>query len=147
MILFADKIDEGRNMKVHFWISVSISAVLVLYIGMCHLYCFIRSAKPKGLVIIQQEHSYDEINVVSYELDSIHQPEDEVNEQSLDGNFIDNDVYRPNVTDDSANLMVHIAQTSPTDTHRNDYENMYQPIVRERHDSHCYSQCVSDGLD
>ncbi|CAG2190996.1 unnamed protein product [Mytilus edulis] len=100
----------------------------------------------KGLAIIQQEHSYDEINVVSYELDGIHQPEDEVNEQSLDGNFVDNDVYRPNVTDDSANLMVHIAQTSPTDTHRNDYENMYQPIVRERHDSHYYSQCVSDGF-
>ncbi|CAC5369018.1 unnamed protein product [Mytilus coruscus] len=71
----------------------------------------------------------------------------DVHQQRHDGNFIDSNVSRRNVTDNTSNSTMQLLQTRPTDTHRIDYENMYQPIVRERNDSHCYSQYLPDVLD
>lgn len=75
----------------------------------------------------------------------MNQPEDVVNEQNLEGNFVDINASRQNVhdvTDYTSNTTMQLVQTRPTDIHRNDYANMYQPLVRDRNDSHCYSQCI-----
>ncbi|XP_052080216.1 uncharacterized protein LOC127718256 isoform X2 [Mytilus californianus] len=114
-IIALDKVDKSRHMKIHFLVSVSISALLVLYIGVSHFHCLIRSSRSNRLDVIQ-ENSYDEIDVVPYELDNIQQPVDDVHDQSYDGNSIDSNVSRQNVTENNSTMQ--LLQTRPTDSHR-----------------------------